>query len=341
VNVEHGEHTAGAESSRELAVELQALEKTFKTWHWPKVKGVPLPWRYARKVKAVRGIDLQVHQGEIVGFLGPNGAGKTTTIKMLMGLIKPSGGEMRIYGRSPDELSTRARIGYLPEQPYFYDYLNPMEILDFYGRLFRIPKKLRRQRIAELLELVGVAHAQDRKLRSFSKGMLQRVGIASALINDPDLVVLDEPFSGLDPIGRKDMRDIVAGLRERGRTVFFSSHILSDAELICDKVAIIDRGVMRAKGSLRELVDVERLESEIIVTGLSELPDVQSRLPDARIEKIGVHMRITVDEGSTTEAVRTLLDQGATIDSVTRKRETLEELFIKAAFRRDGEEGAT
>ena len=316
-----------------LAVELRNLQKTFKTWQWLKVAGVPLPWRYRTRVEAVRGIDLEVKRGEIFGFLGPNGAGKTTTIKMLMGLIKPTGGEMRVYGRSPDELNTRARIGYLPEHPYFYDYLKAWEILDFYGRLFRIPKKLRRERIDELLELVGISHARNRKLREFSKGMLQRTGIASALINDPDLVVLDEPFSGLDPIGRKEMRDIVVSLGDRGRTVFFSSHILSDAELICDKVAIIDRGVLKAKGSLRELVDAERVEAEIVVHGL-EAPDaVAAWLPDARVERIGAHVRITVDEASTTATVRTLLDKGAQVETVTRKRESLEDLFIKAALR--------
>jgi len=314
-------------------ISIRKLVKTFRAWRWARRGRLKLPMWGPARVDAVKGIDLEVQPGEIFGFLGPNGAGKTTTIKMLMGLIRPSSGEMHIFGGSPDELSTRARIGFLPEQPYFYDYLTPVEILDFYARLFRTPKAERRERIDGLLNLVGLAEARDRRLRTFSKGMLQRVGIASALVNEPDLIVLDEPLSGLDPIGRKEMRDVIVGLRDRGRTVFFSSHILSDAELICDKVAIIDRGVLRSVGALGELLDRERVSVEIVVQGLADVGTAAVESLTATVERIGRYHRLTVHESEVDAVLRAVLDAGGRIETVLRKRESLEDLFLRAAVR--------
>ena len=212
------------------ALVFKGLEKEFKL-------GLGLT-----RVHAVRGVDLEVQPGEIFGYLGPNGAGKTTSMKMAMGLIQPTAGSIRVLGGDIVDPSIRRRIGYLPEHPFFYDYLTAFEILDFYGQLYELPRKVRRERIDSLLELVGLAHARDRTLRRFSKGMLQRVGIAQALIADPDLVILDEPLSGLDPMGRREVRNIIVSLREQGKTVFFSTHILNDIETICDRVAMIVEG---------------------------------------------------------------------------------------------------
>ena len=195
------------------AIHVQGLEKTFRL-------GLSL-----KRVDAVRGIDFSVNQGEVFGFLGPNGAGKTTTIKMIMGLVKPSAGQIQVLGGHIEDTATRQRIGYLPEHPYFHDYLTPLETLHFYGRIFGIPRKERVARIDRLLARVGLEHARNRTLRKFSKGMLQRLGIAQALLNEPDMLILDEPLSGLDPIGRKQIRDILVEQRRAGKTIFLSVHI--------------------------------------------------------------------------------------------------------------------
>ncbi len=327
----------------DAVIEVEGLRKVFRGFKSLKVGPLPIPWGQRLRVEAVAGIDLTVRRGEIYGFLGPNGAGKTTTIKMLMGLIRPSAGVMRIFGGAPDEIETRARIGYLPEQPYFYDYLRPREILDFFGKLFLMPRAAREARIDELLPLVGLEDSQNKKLREFSKGMLQRIGIAGALLNEPDLVVLDEPLSGLDPIGRKELRDIIVAQRDLGRTVFFSSHILSDIEMICDKVAIIDHGVIRAVGTLAELLDSEHLEVEIIVRGVSQ-EILRDRFASvARVERIGEYSRLIVGEGQSNDALRVILELGGHVEGVVRRRESLEDLFVRSAERRGpavGEEGA-
>ena len=214
-----------------------------------------------KRVLALKGLTMEVKKGEVFGFLGPNGAGKTTTIKILMGLVYPTGGAAWLMGRPLGDVAVKRNIGFLPEQPYFYDYLTAAEFMDFYGRLFGIRKKERMARADELLDLVGLSGARDLQLRKFSKGMQQRIGIAQALINDPELVVLDEPMSGLDPIGRKQVRDIILGLKAKGKTIFFSTHILPDVEVICDRVGMLVKGELRAMGTVGELLSGMRVKS--------------------------------------------------------------------------------
>lgn len=285
-----------------------------------------------KRVEAVKGISFQVQPGEVFGFLGPNGAGKTTTIKTCMGLIRPTSGTVRLFGADHESLHVRTRIGFLPEHPYFYDYLKPVEILDFYGRLFGIEQRERKRRIERLLDRVGLSHAKDRTLRRFSKGMLQRVGIAQALINDPDLVVLDEPLSGLDPIGRKEIRDILVDLRAARKTIFFSSHILSDIEMICDRVAIINFGKLQSIGTLEQLLHPDRMSTEI--TFMSHDPELLERVAKVsqRVDRLGDYSRCVVD-GRPDVVLKMLVDGGVSIDSVTPKRESLEDLFVKEAIR--------
>ncbi len=220
---------------------------------------------FRRKVQAVRGISFSVERGEIFGFLGPNGAGKTTTIKMLMGLIFPTGGKLNLLGRPVPDVGAKRRLGFLPESPYFYDYLSGRELLDLAGRLFDLQSVERRRRAEALLARVGLADAAALPLRKYSKGMLQRLGLAQALVNDPELVVLDEPMSGLDPIGRKEIRDLIAQLRSDGKTVFFSTHILSDVEMLCDRCAILVRGQLRDVGPLDRLLSPKLLHTEVVV----------------------------------------------------------------------------
>ena len=234
-------------------LEIQELHKTFRVGF------------FRKRVDAVRGLSFAVREGEIFGLLGPNGAGKTTTLKVMMGLIAPTAGAVRIFGRPSSEPKARCDVGFLPENPYFHEYLTPRELLEFYGRLVGLTgAEIRRQRDA-LIEQVGLADAANRPLRKFSKGMLQRIGIAQALVGAPKLLVLDEPMSGLDPIGRKFVADLIGDLNRRGTTVLFSSHILSDVERLCHRVVILNRGVKVAEGSLAELAGegegAETLES--------------------------------------------------------------------------------
>src|ERR1044071_658937 len=249
----------------DLVVQTEQLSKIFRVGFWGK------------KVTAVDGVNLEVRPGEVFGFLGPNGAGKTTTLKILMGLIYPTSGQAWLFGQDLGGPQTKARLGFLPESPYFYDYLTSREFLRFYGHLFGVLGKTLDVRIDELLELVGMAHAKDLQLRKFSKGMLQRVGIAQALINDPELVVLDEPMSGLDPIGRKEVRDLILRLKESGKTVLFSSHILHDAEVLCDRVAMIMKGRLVACGKVTDLIERGTTqEVEMVIDRL--LPEALDRI---------------------------------------------------------------
>jgi ABC-2 type transport system ATP-binding protein len=282
-----------------------------------------------KRVHAVRGVDLEVRTGEIFGYLGPNGAGKTTSMKMAMGLIQPTAGTVRVLGGTIAEPAIRRRIGYLPEHPFFYDYLTAFEILDFFGQLYEIPRKQRRQKIGELLELVGLEEARDRTLRRFSKGMLQRVGIAQALIGDPELVILDEPLSGLDPMGRREVRSIIVSLREQGKTVFFSTHILHDIETICDRVAMIVEGKIVRLGPLSEMLEAESRDVEIVACNIpADLPSQLEAL-GARLETVGAALRIQSSAELQADVLGVLLASGASITHVHPHRASLEELFVR------------
>jgi ABC-2 type transport system ATP-binding protein len=219
------------------------------------------------RTKVVKGIDLDVRRGEIYGLLGPNGAGKTTTLKIVLGLLRADRGTVRLFGKPPGDPASRLKVGFLPENPYFYDYLTAREFMDFYARLVGIPAGERRGAIEALLDRVGLRTGRDRPLRKFSKGMIQRVGFAQALLGDPEFVVLDEPMSGLDPIGRREFRDIILSLRESGKTVFFSSHILQDAEMICDRVGIVKDGKLVREGDLATLLESPVDAFEVTIEG--------------------------------------------------------------------------
>lgn len=219
------------------------------------------------KAKAVNEIDFEINQGEVVGLLGPNGSGKSTTVKMLLGLLYPTGGQLTVLGRSPRAVETKREIGYLPEDSYLYKYLTAEETLDFFGSLFALPKKDRKNRIDQLLDMVGLAHARHRRVGEFSKGMARRIGLAQAMINDPAFLILDEPTSGLDPLGCKEVKDLILALKKRGKTVVITSHLLSDIEDVCDRVIILYGGKIRATGSLNELLTVAE-ENQIVIPSL-------------------------------------------------------------------------
>ena len=307
--------------STEFVVQIESLRKIFRVGFW------------GRRVTAVDQLSLDVRRGEVFGFLGPNGAGKTTTLKMLMGLIYPTSGQARIFGHAVGDPAAKAKLGFLPESPYFYDYLTSQEFLSFYGHLFGLWGAALNKRVDELLDLVGMTHARDLQLRKVSKGMLQRVGIAQALINDPELVVLDEPMSGLDPIGRKEVRDLIFRLKESGKTVMFSSHILHDAELLCDRVAMIMKGRLVACGQVSELIqqgttqEVEMVIDRLSPEGLEHLRVLATKvvLNGERVMVVLSHQR-QVDESL--EIIRAA---HAKLVSLTPHKASLEDLFIREA----------
>lgn len=221
------------------------------------------------KVKALKALDLEIHQGEIFGLLGPNGSGKTTTIKLLLGLLFPTSGQAMVFGKEAQEVTKNERIGYLPEESYLYRFLNAEETLDFYGRLFDMPASVRKQRTAELIEMVGLTGAKRRQLREYSKGMTRRIGLAQALINDPELIVLDEPTTGLDPIGCREMKDLILRLRSEGKTVLMCSHLLADVQDVCDRIAILHQGELKELGRVDSLLKVRDV-TEIHASSLSD-----------------------------------------------------------------------
>jgi len=282
-----------------------------------------------KKVEALRGVSFQVQRGHIFGFVGPNGAGKTTAIRTLMGLIRPTGGVATILGHQIPSRAARFRVGFLPESPYFYDYLTVGELLDLAGRLFGIPADVRARRADQLIERVGLGRARAQRLKKFSKGMLQRAGLAQALMNDPEVVVLDEPMSGLDPIGRKEVRDLILELREQGKTVFFSSHILTDIEAIADQVAIVARGKIEAQGTPGELVKRTVLGVDVIVVVPAEA-DAELTAGASRIRRVGDELALTlpadVDADAWLDRARA---RGAKIVSLQPRYETLEDLFLR------------
>jgi ABC-2 type transport system ATP-binding protein len=283
-----------------------------------------------KRIEAVKQASFEVRRGEIFGYLGPNGSGKTTTLKMLMGLVFPSRGRAEVLGRPVPDRQAKRRLGYLPESPYFYDYLTPEEFLDLVGALFDVKRAERRARADGLIERVGLSSARGRPLRKFSKGMLQRIGIAQALMGDPDLVVLDEPMTGLDPIGRKEIRDIMLDLKREGRTVLYSTHILPDVEMTCDRVAMIFAGRIRNVGPLSELLTARLLSTEVCLRpGAAGPPDLpqgarKSESPDGLV--IDLPANADVDA-----FLRAVLAAGARVHSLTPRRESLEDLFVREA----------
>jgi len=304
-------------------VEIDNLTKDYDVGFWRK-----------RKVRALDGLSLTVAQGEIFGFLGANGAGKTTTLKLLMRLIFPTAGKARILDRDIAEVSMHSRIGYLPENPYFYDYLTALEFLNFCGQLFGLSPADRDRRARALLTRVHLDESKwNTQLRKFSKGMLQRVGLAQALINDPEVVFLDEPMSGLDPIGRREVRDLISELRHEGRTVFMCSHILSDIEVLCDRVAILKKGKLAHQGLLHELAqEVEGKGAvEMVATGtdtaafLAHHPDPSSIVITATAAGLRIQIE---DESEVDEVLASLRKAGGRLISIQPVRQSLEALFI-------------
>jgi ABC-2 type transport system ATP-binding protein len=283
-----------------------------------------------KRVQAVKDLDLAVEEGEIFGFVGPNGAGKTTTIKMLMGLIFPSSGKAYIYDAAIPSAEAKRRIGFLPENPSYYEFLTGREALRFFGELSGVPATALSGRTAELLELVGLTPAADRQIRKYSKGMQQRLGIAQALVGDPSFVVLDEPMSGLDPIGRKDVRDLILELKRRGKTVLFSTHILPDVESLCDRVGVIIGGQLRDVGRIGELLSPRVKSVELTVDG-GEGP-VAELAPGRVIARDGGRLTLSYpDEEAAQVAVRATLSRGGRLIAMTPHRETLEDLFVRRA----------
>jgi ABC-2 type transport system ATP-binding protein len=306
----------------DLAIDVHDLRKTYRT-----------PFT-RRKVEALRGVTFGVERGHIFGFVGPNGAGKTTTIRVLMGLIRPSGGSARLLGHELSSRAARFRIGFLPEAPYFYDYLDVGELCDLAGRLFGLSPAARKQRADELIERVGLGRARGLSLKKFSKGMLQRAGLAQALMNDPELVVLDEPMSGLDPIGRKEVRDLILELRERGKTVLFSTHILSDVEAITDRVAIIARGQLQAHGTPAELMSraVQGVDVVVKLARPAGADDRDAELTDGatRVRRVGDELSLTLPADSDVDAwIARAQAAGARVMQVVPRHETLEDLFLR------------
>ena len=289
-----------------------------------------------RRKRVLHGISFDVREGEIFGFVGPNGAGKTTPLKILMGLIRASAGRATILGCDVRETAFRRHVGFLPENPYFHDYLSARETLDFYARLSGVPASERPERIERLLDWVGLRHAADARLRTFSKGMQQRVGIAQALVHEPKVVFLDEPMSGLDPLGRVEVRDLILRLRAEGRTVLMNTHILSDVETLCDRVAIIAEGRIRYQGSVEDFSAAGERTSDILVAGLSvacgaELEEVCA----AELRGLGERVELRVAEKHVGDALSRLLAAGAEVISVTPHRTSLESIFLSAVEQED------
>jgi ABC-2 type transport system ATP-binding protein len=286
-----------------------------------------------RRVEAVQGLSFDVRRGEIVGFLGPNGAGKTTTIKMLTGLISPTRGRMEILGVVAPAPDVMARVGFLSENPYIYPYLTPREFVTLCARLSGLSGDRLRDSVVRVIDRIGVTYAIDRPARTLSKGTLQRVALAAALVHDPELLILDEPMSGLDPVGRKEVRDLIVEEKSQGRTVFFSSHILSDVEMLCDRVCILRNGKMMVSGSLRELLSDGKRHCEVTIGGASEALRKDLAPLATRTREVGASLVMEVEGDA---AVRAVIERtfaaGARLESMTAKRETLEDLFVREAL---------
>ncbi|MBW2230970.1 MAG: ABC transporter ATP-binding protein [Deltaproteobacteria bacterium] len=283
-----------------------------------------------RRKRVLHGVSFVVREGEIFGFVGPNGAGKTTMLKVLMDLIRPTSGRASILGSDVSETEFRHQVGFLPENPYFYPFLTAREILTFYAKLSGMAEPTRSQRVAGVIEWVGLEHAADARLKTYSKGMLQRVGIAQSLVHDPIVVFLDEPMSGLDPLGRKEIRDIILRLKAEGKTVFMNTHILTDVEMICDRVAIIVEGQIRYQGTVENFLEDDDMRSDVV---LSHLPaDLGVRLDedfDARIQGVGDRIEIHLRDKDVSRLLEMALAEGAEVVSVTQRRISLESIFLE------------
>jgi ABC-2 type transport system ATP-binding protein len=301
------------------AIRIENLRKTFRLGFIPRPREI------------LKGITFSVREGETFGYLGPNGAGKTTTIKALLGLIRPDAGILEIFGRPASSPRSRESLGFLPENPYFYDYLTGREFLAFTADLFGLDRETKAERIARLLKLVGLERAAGLPLRKYSRGMLQRAGLAQALVNDPKLVVLDEPLGGMDPLGRKEIRDIIVRFKGEGKTVFFTSHILQDIEMICDRVAIIVGGRIVKEGGLRDLVSEKVLFTEVTVSGIS--PQAFEGLGES-VSTRGDRVLLKVyDEGLVEEVVNLVHDRKGRLVSLSPRTETLEDIFVDTVTR--------
>jgi ABC-2 type transport system ATP-binding protein len=301
-------------------VEIENLTKDFSVGFWKK-----------HPIRALDNLNLQVQKGEIFGFLGPNGAGKSTTLKLLMNLLQSTSGSARILGKSVDTVAMHQSIGYLPENPYFYDYLTPSELLIYMGRLFGLRQPELSKRVANLIENVGLKHASNIQLRKFSKGMVQRLGIAQAIINEPEIVFLDEPMSGLDPLGRMEVRRIIASLKARGVTVFFSSHILPDVEAICDRVAILNKGKLQEVGTLEEILKAGMQGHEVILSGWTTevLDAINPWCEEVRLMGDRLHLRVR-EKRQLETLLSFIIDKQLEIISVNPIRPSLEEYFQSA-----------
>ena len=302
------------------AIRIDTLTKDYAVGFWRR-----------RPYRALDRLSLEIEPGEVFGFLGPNGAGKTTTLKLLMQLIFPTSGHAEILGRPLGDVPTRRRIGYLPENPSFYDYLTAEELLTYFAELFGYDAAERRRRVGDLLDRLGIGRERSFQLRKFSKGMLQRVGIAQALLNDPDVIFLDEPMSGLDPLGRREVRALILSLRDQGRTVFFSSHILSDAEALCSRVAIVAGGRLAAQGKLADLAEFEVRGWELVVANLAPHVLEHVRPSTTRIVEIGPG-RYTLELSLAKPPDRILSElvaSGASVVSLNPVRLTLEDFFVQ------------
>lgn len=297
------------------ALEILGLAKSYPTGFWRKTLK-----------PALSPLELTVHQGETFGFLGPNGAGKTTTLKLLMGIIFPTSGSARILGHDFRDPEVKREVGFLPEQPYFYDYLSAPELLDYYARLSGVPDDERRKRIPELLEKVGLPDAGNKQLRKFSKGMLQRVGIAQAIVHNPKLIFFDEPMSGLDPVGRREVRELIQGLKDEGKTIFLTTHILSDAESLCDRVAVVHNGNLRGVGVVEDLTSKGADKTEVVWRGAHAVAAVSGLVSEEHVT--GDIVRGVVASDQVDVLLEKLRQQRAHVISVNPILGTLEDYFV-------------
>ena len=304
------------------AIEIKGLEKIYTVGFLRK-----------KPRQALFPLHLSIEDGEIFGFLGPNGAGKTTTLKLLMGLVFPTSGSARILGSEWTDPAIKAQIGFLPEQPYFYDYLTAHELLDYYGQLSGVPAKHRKQRIEEVLARVGLTDVAGVQLRKFSKGMLQRAGIAQAILHDPKVIFLDEPMSGLDPVGRREVRDLMEQLKQEGKTVFFSTHILSDAEALCDRVAIIYKGELRGVGAVAELTSTVQGKVDLVWQGTQVPASIKALGAECHLS--GDTVRAVIPESQQDAAIDALRRERLRLISLTPVRTSLEQYFVEKTRKAD------